>query len=90
MRRQCVTVMPARRYCRWLTYVVMPCACGLRWTPFCVRVQSSTLEVVPTVGFSVEHFSKGGLVFEAFDMSGVVRYMSAGRVVRDALLSRPS
>lgn len=36
--------------------------------------KSSTFEVVPTVGFSVEHFQKGKLKFEAFDMSGVGRY----------------
>jgi hypothetical protein len=36
-------------------------------------MQSSSSEIVPTVGFSVERFTKGGTTFEAFDMSGVVR-----------------
>lgn len=31
-------------------------------------------EVVPTVGFSVEEFSKNGLQFTIFDMSGQGRY----------------
>ena len=31
-------------------------------------------EVVPTVGFSVEEFSKNGLAFTVFDMSGQGRY----------------
>ena len=29
---------------------------------------------MPTVGFTVEHFSKGKLQFEVFDMSGQGRY----------------
>lgn len=37
-------------------------------------LQSSTYEVVPTVGFSVETFAKNGLAFTAFDMSGQGRY----------------
>ena len=36
-------------------------------------LQSTASEIVPTVGFSVERFSKGGMTFDAFDMSGVVR-----------------
>ena len=31
-------------------------------------------EVVPTVGFQVEEFSKNGLAFTVFDMSGQGRY----------------
>uniref|UniRef100_A0A7S1CCX3 ADP-ribosylation factor-like protein 6 n=1 Tax=Bicosoecida sp. CB-2014 TaxID=1486930 RepID=A0A7S1CCX3_9STRA len=38
--------------------------------------KSSSYEVVPTVGFSVESFSKNGLAFTAFDMSGQGRYRS--------------
>mmetsp|Transcript_7981 Transcript_7981/g.19006 ORF Transcript_7981/g.19006 Transcript_7981/m.19006 type:complete len:188 (-) Transcript_7981:30-593(-) len=38
--------------------------------------KSSSYEVVPTVGFSVETFSKNGLSFTAFDMSGQGRYRS--------------
>ena len=37
-----------------------------------LALQTSASEIVPTVGFSVERFSKGGMTFEAFDMSGVV------------------
>jgi len=33
-----------------------------------------TQDVVPTVGFAVEEFSKNGLTFTAFDMSGQGRY----------------
>ena len=33
-----------------------------------------TLEVVPTVGFSVEFFSKSKLAFTVFDMSGQGKY----------------
>eukprot|EP01029_Cantina_marsupialis_P005413 TRINITY_DN1586_c0_g1_i2.p2 TRINITY_DN1586_c0_g1~~TRINITY_DN1586_c0_g1_i2.p2 ORF type:complete len:195 (-),score=52.93 TRINITY_DN1586_c0_g1_i2:1215-1739(-) len=33
-------------------------------------------EVVPTVGFAVEEFSKGNVAFTAFDMSGQGRYRS--------------
>ena len=34
--------------------------------------QSTSTEVVPTVGFSVEEFAKGNLGFTVFDMSGQV------------------
>ena len=33
-----------------------------------------TTDVVPTVGFSVEEFTKNGLSFTVFDMSGQGRY----------------
>ena len=36
--------------------------------------QATTTEVVPTVGFSVEEFSKASLSFTVFDMSGQGRY----------------
>ena len=36
--------------------------------------QSTSTEVVPTVGFSVEEFAKGNLGFTVFDMSGQGRY----------------
>ena len=38
------------------------------------RSQAVPQEVVPTVGFSVEEFSKNGLAFTVFDMSGQGRY----------------
>ena len=38
------------------------------------RSQAVQPEVVPTVGFTVEEFSKNGLAFTAFDMSGQGRY----------------
>ena len=37
-------------------------------------MQAVQPEVVPTVGFSVEEFSKNGLAFTVFDMSGQGRY----------------
>jgi ADP-ribosylation factor-like protein 6 len=43
----------------------------LAWLKPKKAVQS---EVVPTVGFQVEEFSKNGLAFTAFDMSGQGRY----------------
>lgn len=39
-------------------------------------LQSASYEVVPTVGFTVETFSKNKLQFTAFDMSGQGRYRS--------------
>jgi ADP-ribosylation factor-like protein 6 len=36
--------------------------------------QAVQQDVVPTVGFSVEEFSKNGLAFKVFDMSGQGRY----------------
>mmetsp|Transcript_34456 Transcript_34456/g.70447 ORF Transcript_34456/g.70447 Transcript_34456/m.70447 type:complete len:194 (-) Transcript_34456:100-681(-) len=36
--------------------------------------KGASYEVAPTVGFSVETFSKSGLAFTAFDMSGQGRY----------------
>ena len=36
--------------------------------------QAMTTDVVPTVGFSVEEFTKNGLSFTVFDMSGQGRY----------------
>lgn len=36
--------------------------------------QAMAQDVVPTVGFSVEEFSKNGLSFTVFDMSGQGRY----------------
>ena len=43
--------------------------------PLCrVSEQSTSTEVVPTVGFSVEEFAKGNLGFTVFDMSGQGRY----------------
>eukprot|EP00879_Flechtneria_rotunda_P020558 GHRR01021631.1.p1 GENE.GHRR01021631.1~~GHRR01021631.1.p1 ORF type:complete len:142 (+),score=36.06 GHRR01021631.1:172-597(+) len=33
-----------------------------------------TMEVAPTVGFSVEEFQRGGLTLTVFDMSGAGRY----------------
>ena len=36
--------------------------------------QAATADVVPTVGFSVEEFSKNNLSFTVFDMSGQGRY----------------
>jgi ADP-ribosylation factor-like protein 6 len=38
------------------------------------RTQATMPEVVPTVGFQVEDFSKNGLAFTVFDMSGQGRY----------------
>eukprot|EP00201_Polytomella_parva_P021940 CAMPEP_0175046120 /NCGR_PEP_ID=MMETSP0052_2-20121109/4844_1 /TAXON_ID=51329 ORGANISM="Polytomella parva, Strain SAG 63-3" /NCGR_SAMPLE_ID=MMETSP0052_2 /ASSEMBLY_ACC=CAM_ASM_000194 /LENGTH=174 /DNA_ID=CAMNT_0016309811 /DNA_START=102 /DNA_END=626 /DNA_ORIENTATION=+ len=35
-----------------------------------------SLEVAPTVGFSVDEFKKGALTFQVFDMSGAGRYRS--------------
>jgi len=36
--------------------------------------KAATAEVVPTVGFAVEEFSKGSISFTVFDMSGQGRY----------------
>lgn len=36
--------------------------------------EKQAVEVVPTVGFSVDEFSKGALNFTVFDMSGAGRY----------------
>ena len=36
--------------------------------------RNQSQEVVPTVGFSVDSFSKGPLTFKAFDMSGAGQY----------------
>mmetsp|Transcript_29884 Transcript_29884/g.73470 ORF Transcript_29884/g.73470 Transcript_29884/m.73470 type:complete len:139 (-) Transcript_29884:753-1169(-) len=36
--------------------------------------KATSSEVVPTVGFSVEEFTKNGLSFTVFDMSGQGRY----------------
>ena len=36
--------------------------------------QAVATEVVPTVGFTVEEFSKDGIDFTVFDMSGQGRY----------------
>eukprot|EP00798_Chlamydomonas_sp_ICE-L_P027196 gene27197-2444_t len=36
--------------------------------------QGQNLDVAPTVGFSVDEFSKGALTFTVFDMSGASRY----------------
>jgi hypothetical protein len=48
------------------------CVVSMVWR---ASMQSSSSEIVPTVGFSVERFTKGGTTFEAFDMSGVVRVL---------------
>lgn len=39
-----------------------------------LKPSKATLETVPTVGFSVEEFSKNNIQFSAFDMSGQGRY----------------
>jgi ADP-ribosylation factor-like protein 6 len=41
-------------------------------SPLCA--QSATGDVVPTVGFSVDEFTRNGLTFTVFDMSGQGRY----------------
>jgi ADP-ribosylation factor-like protein 6 len=41
-----------------------------------IHSQSASYEVVPTVGFSEEHFEKGRLAFQVFDMSGAGTYRS--------------
>jgi len=38
------------------------------------RPQTTPSDVVPTVGFSVEEFTRNGLTFTVFDMSGQGRY----------------
>eukprot|EP00798_Chlamydomonas_sp_ICE-L_P026099 gene26099-11813_t len=38
--------------------------------------EQQTLEIAPTVGFSVDEFKKGALLFTVFDMSGAGRYRS--------------
>ena len=54
--------------------------------PLCrVSEQSTSTEVVPTVGFSVEEFAKGNLGFTVFDMSGQV--LSARHTLTLALAS---
>ncbi len=40
------------------------------------RIQVSTFEVTPTVGFQVEEFAKNNLHFTVYDMSGQGRYRS--------------
>eukprot|EP00397_Hematodinium_sp_SG-2012_P054956 GEMP01066688.1.p1 GENE.GEMP01066688.1~~GEMP01066688.1.p1 ORF type:complete len:182 (+),score=37.67 GEMP01066688.1:256-801(+) len=39
-----------------------------------LKPKKATLETVPTVGFSVEEFTKNNIQFSAFDMSGQGRY----------------
>ena len=38
--------------------------------------KAKTIEITPTVGFSVEEFKKNNMTFTVFDMSGAGRYRS--------------
>jgi ADP-ribosylation factor-like protein 6 len=41
-----------------------------------LTVQAKTIEVTPTVGFTIEEFSKNNISFTVYDMSGQGRYRS--------------